>query len=92
MSQKINSNLASELKNFDKGELNETKTSENVITPVTGKWLYFCVKYWITHHSEVAREKVLVELGKFSQGELDHVETIEKNILPSVDDLKQCRE
>ena len=36
MANQINKNLAAELKNFNKDELTETKTSENIVTPVTG--------------------------------------------------------
>ena len=90
MANQINKNLAAELKNFNKDELTETKTSENIVTPVTGKNI--TLFRYSKNISEVAREKVLVELGEFSKTELDHVETIEKNHLPSVDDLKQCKE
>ena len=41
MSEKISASLASELRSFDKKELNETKTSENVVTPVTGQYFFF---------------------------------------------------
>ena len=36
MANQMNKNLAKELKNFNKDELTETKTSENIVTPVTG--------------------------------------------------------
>ena len=36
MKKQMNKNLAKELKNFNKDELTETKTSENIVTPVTG--------------------------------------------------------
>ena len=42
MANQINKDLAAELKNFNKDELTETKTSENIVTPVTGeKSLFF---------------------------------------------------
>ena len=88
MSEKISASLASELRSFDKKELNETKTSENVVTPVTGRLLVFWKK--LTVILECAREKVLAQVNAFAGG-LEHVETIEKNTLPSVEDLKSCQ-
>ena len=67
MANQMNKNLAKELKNFNKDELTETKTSENIVTPVTGIWFSLRKVYVILiQKSLVNFRKVLVPKSVFN--------------------------
>ena len=84
--------LAADLKKFDKGELQKTKTEEKILTPslaAAGKPIRD--KYSrLIKYLEIAREKSMEALASFDQeSKLKHIDVKEKNTLPTKEQILQ---